>query len=195
LRFIEEEIQFQGSDANQSSIFGVHSTSLSDVECDQGYMRIAGKFCLLLDAVVIGAPVDDVLLDGFGFEALGDGFVDECGKLGVGGEAEGDDLLDIELLDVGEVGGWQERRETEMFFEADDAVLHFEVVDAGFRGEDDEGSGDDDPPEMKIAMMMPVMDGDGDGDDEIDKEDGKDEEVHGWIEAAVILEALGCGHN
>lgn len=39
------------------------------------------------DAVVVGAPVDDALFDGFGFEALGDGLVDEGGKLGVGGEA------------------------------------------------------------------------------------------------------------
>jgi hypothetical protein len=165
------------------------------VECSQGYVRIAGKFCLLLDAVVIGAPVDDVLLDGFGFEALGEGFVDEGGEFGVGGEAEGDDLLDVELLDVGKIGGWQERRETEMFFEADDAVLDLEVVHAGLGGENEESGGDDDPPEMNVAMMMPVLDGDGDGDDEIDEEDGKDEEVHGWIEAAVILEALGCGHS
>ena len=81
-----------------------------------------------------------------------------------------------------------------MLFETDDAVLYLEVVDAGLCGENNESGGDDDPPEMKIAMMMPVMDGDGDGDDEIDKKDGKDEEVHGWIEAAVIFEALGCRH-
>ena len=48
-----------------------------------------------LDAVVVGAPVGDVLLDGFGFEALGEGLVDESGKFGVRGEAEGDDLLDV----------------------------------------------------------------------------------------------------
>ena len=95
---------------------------------------------------------------------------------------------------MGEVGWWQERRETEMLFEADDAVLNFEVVDAGLCGKDDESGGDDDPPEMKVAVMMPVMDGDGDGDDEIDKEDGKDEEVHRGIEAAVVFVALGCGH-
>jgi hypothetical protein len=147
-----------------------------------------------LDAVVVGAPVDDVLFDGFGFEALGEGLVDEGGKLGVGGEAEGDDLLDIELRGVGEVGRREEGGQAELLFEADDAVLDFEVVDAGLRGEDDESGGDDDPPEMKIAMMMPVLDGDGDGDDEIDKENGEDEEVHGWIETAVIFKALGCGH-
>ena len=57
------------------------------------------------DAVVVGAPVDDALFDGFGFEALGDGLVNEGGEFGVGGEAEGDDLLDVELVDVGEVSG------------------------------------------------------------------------------------------
>jgi hypothetical protein len=145
--------------------------------------------------VVVGAPVDDVLLDGFGFEALGDGLVDEGRKLGVGGEAEGDDLLDVELLDVGEICGRKESRETELLFETNDAVLDFQGVAAGFRGEDEEGSGDDDPPEMKIAVMMPVLDGNGDHDNEIDDEDGKDEEMHGWVEAAVILEALGCRHS
>ena len=152
------------------------------------------KVANALDAVVVGAPVGDVLLDGFGFEVLGDGLVDEGGKFRVRGEAEGDDLLDVELLDVGEVGWWEEAGEAEVLFEADDAVLDFQVVDAGLRGEDEECSGDDDPPEMKVAMMMPVKDGDGDHDNEIDDEDGKDEEVHGRIDATVILEALGCGH-
>jgi len=32
------------------------------------------------DAVVVGAPVDDALFDGFGLEALGDGLVDESGE-------------------------------------------------------------------------------------------------------------------
>ena len=153
------------------------------------------NFGCLLDAVVVGAPVDDVLFDGFGFEALGDGFVDESGKLGVGGEAEGDDLLDVELLDVGVVVGWKEGGEAKGLLEADDAVLHLEVADAGLRGENDEGSGDDDPPEMKVAVMMPVLDGDGDCDDEIDKENGEDEEMHRGIEAAVVFVALGCGHG
>ena len=148
-----------------------------------------------LDAVIIGAPVDDVLLDGFGLEALSEGLVNQGGKFGVGGEAEGDDLLDVELMGVGEVGWGQQRCEAELFFEADDAVLNFQVVDAGLRGEDDECSRDDDPPEMKIAVMMPVLDGDGDRDNEIDNEDGKDEEVHRWIEATMILEALRCGHD
>jgi hypothetical protein len=154
-----------------------------------------GNFGCLLDAVVVGAPVDDVLFDGFGFEALGDGFVDEGGKLGVGGETESDDLLDVELLDVGVVVGWKERGEAKGLFEADDAVLDFEVVDAGLHGENDESGRDGDPPEMKVAVMMPVMNGDRDGDEEIDEKDRKDEEVHRGIETAVVFVALGCGHG
>ena len=86
-------------------------------------MRIAGKFCLLLDAVVIGAPVDDVLLDGFGFEALGDGFVDKSGKLGVGGEAEGVNLLQCERLSLGQELRCEQALVANVLFEADEAVL------------------------------------------------------------------------
>ena len=45
-----------------------------------------------LDAEVVGAPVDDALLDGFGVEGVGDGFVGEGGEFFVGGEAQGDEL-------------------------------------------------------------------------------------------------------
>ncbi len=62
-----------------------------------------------LDALVVGSPCGDVLFDGFGFEVLGEGFVDEGGDLGVGGETEGDELLDGELVDMGVVCGGEER--------------------------------------------------------------------------------------
>ena len=65
-----------------------------------------------------------MLLDGFGFEALGEGLVDEGGKFSVGGEAQGDELLDGELIDVGTICGWQECSEAEALFHADDAVLN-----------------------------------------------------------------------
>ena len=147
------------------------------------------------DAVVVGAPVDDALFDGFGFEALGYGLVDEDGELGVGGEAEGDDLLDVEFLDVGEVGGRQEGGQAEVFLEADDAVLNFEVVDAGLQCEDQEGRGDNDPPQEKEAVLGPVMDNEVDRDKEIESKDGKYEEVKGWVDAAVVSKVLRCGHG
>jgi hypothetical protein len=109
--------------------------------------QLQKQLSIQLDAVVVGAPVDDALFDGFGFEILGDGLVDEGGKLGVGGEAEGDDLLDVELVSVGEIGRRKEGCEPKILFEADDAVLNFEVIDAGLKGEDEEGGRDDDPPE------------------------------------------------
>ena len=76
-----------------------------------------------LDAVVVTAPVDDTLLDGFGLEVLGEGLADERGELVVGGEAEGDELFDGELIDVGSFLGWEKGVEAEALFEADDAVL------------------------------------------------------------------------
>ena len=96
---------------------------------------------------------------------------------------------------MGEIGWWEEAGETKVLFEADDAVLHLEVVRTGDYAENDESGGDEDPPELKATVMRPVMDGDVDGDAEVDKEDRHDEEVHGGIEAAVIFEALGCGHS
>ncbi len=59
--------------------------------------------------------------------------MDEGGELGVGGEAQGDELLDGELVDVGAIFGGQERGEAEAFFEADDAVLNVEGVARGLR--------------------------------------------------------------
>lgn len=69
---------------------------------------------------------------------------------------------------MGEVCGWKEGSEPEVLFEADDAVLDFEVVNAGLEGEDGEGGGDEDPPEMERAVLRPVMDGEVDGDEEVD---------------------------
>lgn len=39
------------------------------------------------DALVVGAPVDDGLLDGLGVHVFGEGSVGEVGEFGVGGEA------------------------------------------------------------------------------------------------------------
>ena len=50
------------------------------------------------DAEVVGAPVGDGLLDGFGFEVFGECALDEGGEFGVGGEAQRDDLAESERL-------------------------------------------------------------------------------------------------
>lgn len=52
----------------------------------EGVAAIAATPFLLLDAVVIRAPGGDAFFDLFGFEVLGEGFVDEGWKFSVGGE-------------------------------------------------------------------------------------------------------------
>jgi hypothetical protein len=145
-------------------------------------------------AVVVGAPGGDALLDGFGLEVLGEGFVDQGGELGVGGETESDELLDGELVDVGAVGGGEERGETEALFEADDAVLDFHGAPASDACHDEEDDGHDDPPEMEMPVDRPVVDGRVDGEDEVEQKQGHDDEVKGWVEAGVVLEVLRGGH-
>jgi hypothetical protein len=163
---------------------------------DDGIFRLGHRFVRhRLDAVVVGAPVGDALLDGVGFEILGEGAVDEGRDLGVGGEAEGDELPDVELVEVGEVGGGQEGGEAKALFEADDAVLELDVVHSGSYDEDKECEGDDDPPEEEVVMFGPVVDGGVDGEQEIARKDGKDEEVHGWVKAAVAFIVLRRWHG
>jgi hypothetical protein len=147
-----------------------------------------------LDAVVVGAPGGDALLDGLGLEVLGEGFVDEGGELGVGGEAESDELLDGELVDVGAVGGGEERGETEALFEADEAVLHFDGAVASDACHDEEDDGHDNPPQMRVRVAGPIVNGDVDGEDEVEQKQGQNEEVKGRVPARVVLEALRGGH-
>ena len=88
-----------------------------------------------LDAFVVGPPVDDALLDGFGVELLVGGFEGEGDDFSVGGEAEGDELLGGEFRDFGLVGGGEQGGETEALFETDDAVLGTERGAAGYADE------------------------------------------------------------
>jgi hypothetical protein len=144
---------------------------------------------------VVGAPVDDAGFDGLGFEVLGEGLVDECGDLVVGGEAQGDELAAGEFVDVGAVCGRQERGEAEALFEADDAVLYFEGAVAGEASHYEEDDGHDDPPEMGVAIGGPGVDGDVDGEDEVEDESRDEKEVKRGVEAGVVLEVLRCCHS
>jgi hypothetical protein len=45
--------------------------------------RVAKHSMIFLGAMVVAAPVDDALLDGLGFEVLGEGLADEGGELRV----------------------------------------------------------------------------------------------------------------
>ena len=144
--------------------------------------------------MVVASPVDDALLDGLGFEVLGESLADEGGEFVVGGEAEGDELLDRELIDVGAIFGRKKCVEAQTLFEADDAVLRDEGSVPGAAGHDEEDYGHRDPPEMKSPVLGPVVDGDVDGEDEVEQKHGQNEEVKGWIEARVVLEVLRSWH-
>jgi hypothetical protein len=144
--------------------------------------------------VVVGTPVDDGLLDSLRLHVFGEGLVGEFGKFGVGGEAKGDELGDGELVDVGAVGGGEQRVEAETLFEADDAVLSFEGGLAGYAGHEEEDDGHDDAPEMSVLVARPVVDCDVDGEDEVEDKQGNDDEVKGRMEACVVFKILRSGH-
>jgi len=144
--------------------------------------------------VIVGTPVGDGLLDGFGLEVLGEGPVDESWELGVGGEAEGDELPGCKFVDVGELIDWEKRCEAEALFKADDAVLQLEVVDATFKGKDQKGQRDEDRPMAEPGIFVAEVDGDVDSDSDVYDEDREDIEVHGCVEARVIAEVLLCRH-
>jgi hypothetical protein len=145
--------------------------------------------------VVVGAPVDDGRLDGLGLHVFGEGAVGEFGELGVGGEAEGDELGYGELVDVGAVCGGEECLEAKTLLEADDAVLGFEGGVTGCAGYQEKDDGHYDPPEIGVLVGGPSVDGDVDREDEVEQEQRKDDEVKEWEEAGVIFEVLWGGHT
>src|ERR1700686_5289817 len=84
-----------------------------------------------LDAVRVGAPGGDALLDLAWSEVVAEGAGDKGRKLGVGGEAERDDLPQGEVGAGGEGVGWQQSSKPKALFEANDAILDLEVLGAG----------------------------------------------------------------
>ena len=145
--------------------------------------------------MIVATPVDDALLDGFGFEILGEGFADEGGEFVVGGEAECNELFDGELVDVGTVFGGKQRVEAETFFQADDTVLNSQSLRSTDTGHHEKDEGHDNPPEEENAVFGPVVDGGIDGEDQVEQECGQNKEVKGRIETHVVLEVLRSGHG
>ena len=144
--------------------------------------------------MVVASPVDDALLDGLGLEVLGEGSVSQGGEFVVGGEAEGDELFDRELVDMGAIFGRQECVHAQALFEADDAVLRDGGAVPGAASDNEEDDGHCDPPEIERPVLGPVVDGDVDGKDKVEQKHGQDKEVKEWIEARVVLEVLRSGH-
>lgn len=148
-----------------------------------------------LDALVVGAPALDGGLDGFGFEVLSDGAAGESGKLGVGREAECDELAGGEGVQFDEFRGRAERREAEALFEPDDAVLVTERVEPELGGEQQQGGRHDDHPgvvQRVVGAVLPCPDR---GDDHVDEEDGDEDVMGQWIKLGVVLKALFLRHE
>jgi hypothetical protein len=148
-----------------------------------------------LDAVIVRAPVDDALFDGLGSEFLAGGLESKCRKFFVRGEAEGDQLGGSQSSDDGVIGAGQDRDEAELLFEPDDSILGFDGVRACFEGEQDEGEGHDDPPDVQVRMGGPIVNGFVDGEAKVEQQERHQNEVIGGIEACVILVGLRCGHS
>jgi hypothetical protein len=148
-----------------------------------------------LDTLIVGAPVDDALLDGLLVEILAECFSGECRDFLVGGEAEADELVGGEFANPGAVFEREELGEAQTLFEADDAVLCAEGGTATEAGHHKEYDGHDDPPDMQVWVFRPVMDGDVDGEDKVQEEHGQDEEMEGRVPTGVVFVALRGGHN
>jgi len=148
-----------------------------------------------LDALVVGAPGSDGLLDLLAVEVFGDGAVGEGGYFGVGGEAEANELVDGEGVDEAELVFRQEVGEAELFFEADEAVLVLEGVAAEDAGHDEEQDRHHDPPQVDVDAAGPGVDGRVDREDEVQQQHRQDEEVKRRVEARVIFERLRLSHR
>jgi hypothetical protein len=147
-----------------------------------------------LDAVGVGAPGLDVLLDRLGVEVFSNGFADEGGQFCVGSKAEGDELAQGDPIDEGMLGGGKQGGEAKTLFQANDAVLIFGGVAAGEHGPEQEDDGKGDQPEMEEESAMSLVDGYEEGDGKVEQEeDAQDEERR--ISAGVVTVCLGRGHE
>jgi len=148
-----------------------------------------------LDALIVGAPVDDGLLDLFAVEVFGYSALGEGGYFGVGGEAEADVLVDGEGVDEAELIFREEVGEAKLLFEADEAVLVLEGVAAEDSSHDEKHDRHDDPPEVHVGEAGPAVDGGVDREDQVQQQHGQDEEVKRRVESRVVLERLWLSHS
>ena len=148
-----------------------------------------------LDAVVVGAPGGDELLDLLAVEVFGDGAVGQGGYFGVGGEAEADELVDGEGVEEAELVFGEKVGEAELLFEADKAFVVLEGVGAKEAGHGEEDDRHQDHPQVDDDVVGPGVHGHEDGEDHVEEQQRRDEEVKGWVEARVVLERLWLSHS
>jgi hypothetical protein len=148
-----------------------------------------------LDAVVIWTPVHDAFFDGFGFKILGDSLTAEGWEFVVGGEAERDELARGELGDEVVFLHREQGGEAKTLLKTNDAVLGLEGAATAIAGDQYEDDSHDDPPEMEVWLLRPVVDGDVDGEGEVEQQKRHQDEVEDGIEAGVVLIGLRDGHG
>ena len=148
------------------------------------------------DAPVIGAPFLDAFLDLLAIEVVLEGLLGELDYLFIRSEAESDELIFREAVDLAVPLGGGERLETNPLFEPDDAVLNFEGVGADAEDGDEHGYGKDDEP---LSIDKPVIIEGAvlakfvskvETHDDVHDKDCEQNQVKGGVEAGMLLEAL-----
>ena len=91
--------------------------------------------------------------------------------------------------------GGEEGGDAEALFEADDAVLIAGGVATHGAGEQEEGDGHDDVPELELGEGGPGAIDEVDGEEDVEEEDLDEEEVEGGVEAGVVLIGLRSWHG
>jgi hypothetical protein len=148
--------------------------------------------------MVVGTPVDDGLLDLFLVEILGNGAGGECGDFGVGGKAEGDELLHMQGVDEAQLRFGQEVGEAELLFKADDAVLGADCRVARDNRHSDEDDRHDNPPKIGVVVgtgVIPAVNRDVDGEEQVQEKKWQHEKGKQGIAARVVGKGLGLRHR
>src|SRR5690348_9938958 len=112
----------------------------------------------------------------------------EVGQFRVAGEAQRDQLVDGELRDARLQIRWQHLFEAQAHFEANDAILHGERKEARVEGDDNQGDGEqygDHSVERKSQMDDAV-----DLVNQVQKQNGKRDQVEGRHHPRMIREIL-----
>jgi hypothetical protein len=146
--------------------------------------RSSERFDAVSDAEGVGTPVLDAFLDLLAIEILFEGLLGERDDFIVGGEAEADQLIFIEAIDLGVPLGGSQGLKTQAFFETNDAVLDLYWIAAHFSDKDKSCQGENYQP---FSEDVEVFYCEAQDDDEVDDQDSQKDQVERGIEAAMIL--------